>query len=157
MADRLTACVSRSGSAMPTAATAIRASGARFVYAPAGLPLLAHPPAELVLLRANAAALTREDLYSHLLRSLCPVTNQPDLGSIEILNDEAQAEPVELDNGVDAVPEIVTGKHLVDPVHRNVAEPHHARIARVVRAPARDRVKVIADLDDLVVHFNLLL
>lgn len=34
------------------------------------------------LLRADGGEIVREDLYSHLLRSLCPVTNQPDSGSI---------------------------------------------------------------------------
>jgi len=36
------------------------------------------------LLRADAATIVREDLYSHLLRSLCPVTSQPDAGSVLI-------------------------------------------------------------------------
>ena len=36
------------------------------------------------LLRASAEKVIREDIYSHLLRSLCPVTNQPDMGSILI-------------------------------------------------------------------------
>jgi 7-cyano-7-deazaguanine reductase len=34
------------------------------------------------LLRADAGTLVREDLYSDALRSLCPVTGQPDLGSV---------------------------------------------------------------------------
>lgn len=34
------------------------------------------------LLHANADNVVREDLYSHLLRGLCPVTNQPDSGSL---------------------------------------------------------------------------
>ena len=36
------------------------------------------------LLRADKNKIVREDLYSHLLRSLCPVTNQPDMGSLLI-------------------------------------------------------------------------
>lgn len=35
-------------------------------------------------LQADAGVTIREDLYSHLLRSLCPVTAQPDAGSIHI-------------------------------------------------------------------------
>ena len=34
------------------------------------------------LLVANADKIVHEDLHSHLLRSLCPVTNQPDSGSV---------------------------------------------------------------------------
>ena len=34
------------------------------------------------LLDADADDIVAEDLYSHLLRSLCPVTGQPDVGSI---------------------------------------------------------------------------
>ena len=36
------------------------------------------------LLAADADTIVHEDLYSHLLRGLCPVTNQPDTGSILI-------------------------------------------------------------------------
>ncbi len=36
------------------------------------------------LLHANALQETSEDLYSHLLRSLCPVTGQPDMASLQI-------------------------------------------------------------------------
>jgi len=36
------------------------------------------------LLSADTENLVSEDLYSHLLRSLCPVTNQPDIGSVMI-------------------------------------------------------------------------
>ena len=36
------------------------------------------------LLRANPDKVVSEDLYSHLLRSLCPVTSQPDSGSLLI-------------------------------------------------------------------------
>ncbi len=36
------------------------------------------------LLRADADTVVREDLYSDALRSLCPVTAQPDLGSVLI-------------------------------------------------------------------------
>ncbi len=35
-------------------------------------------------LEADERESTREELYSHLLRSLCPVTSQPDLGSVMI-------------------------------------------------------------------------
>lgn len=34
------------------------------------------------LLRADAGDVVSETLHSHLLRSLCPVTNQPDIGSV---------------------------------------------------------------------------
>jgi 7-cyano-7-deazaguanine reductase len=34
------------------------------------------------LLSSDRQAVVEEDLYSHLLRSLCPVTNQPDSGSV---------------------------------------------------------------------------
>jgi len=36
------------------------------------------------LLRADASTPVTEDLHSHLLRSLCPVTAQPDIGSLQI-------------------------------------------------------------------------
>jgi len=36
------------------------------------------------LLQADAHDIVREDLFSHLLRSLCPVTSQPDTGSLLI-------------------------------------------------------------------------
>ena len=36
------------------------------------------------LLSSDAAALVEERLHTHLLRSLCPVTGQPDIGSLEI-------------------------------------------------------------------------
>ena len=35
-------------------------------------------------LRADARSLVREDLHTHLLRSLCPITAQPDIGSLQI-------------------------------------------------------------------------
>ena len=35
-------------------------------------------------LHADPRTLVREDLYTHLLRSLCPVTAQPDIGSLQI-------------------------------------------------------------------------
>ena len=35
-------------------------------------------------LHADAEQIVAEDLYTHLLRSLCPVTNQPDAGSVLI-------------------------------------------------------------------------
>lgn len=38
-------------------------------------------PASLL---ADAATVVTEDLHSHLLRSLCPVTRQPDIGSVQI-------------------------------------------------------------------------
>jgi 7-cyano-7-deazaguanine reductase len=34
------------------------------------------------LLRADPAKIVSEELHSHLLRSLCPVTSQPDIGSV---------------------------------------------------------------------------
>ncbi len=36
------------------------------------------------LLSADPAEIVREDLHTHLLRSLCPVTRQPDSGSLQI-------------------------------------------------------------------------
>jgi 7-cyano-7-deazaguanine reductase len=39
---------------------------------------------EFPALRADAGSIVSEELYSHLLRSNCPVTNQPDTGSILI-------------------------------------------------------------------------
>lgn len=36
------------------------------------------------LLRADATKIVSEHLHSHLLRSLCPVTEQPDIGSVSI-------------------------------------------------------------------------
>ena len=36
------------------------------------------------LLQADKQTLVEEDLHTHLLRSLCPVTSQPDIGSLQI-------------------------------------------------------------------------
>jgi len=36
------------------------------------------------LLKADPATIVEEDLYTHLLRSLCPVTTQPDFGSVTV-------------------------------------------------------------------------
>lgn len=36
------------------------------------------------LLRADSGSIVTEDLHTHLLRSLCPVTSQPDTGSVQI-------------------------------------------------------------------------
>ena len=36
------------------------------------------------LLRTEQSDIVREDLHTHLLRSLCPVTAQPDIGSLQI-------------------------------------------------------------------------
>lgn len=36
------------------------------------------------LLRSDPAIVVKEDLYTHLLRSLCPVTAQPDTGSLAV-------------------------------------------------------------------------
>ena len=36
------------------------------------------------MISADTRSLVREDLYTHLLRSLCPVTAQPDIGSLQI-------------------------------------------------------------------------
>jgi 7-cyano-7-deazaguanine reductase len=36
------------------------------------------------LLQSNSNTIVRESLHSHLLRSLCPVTDQPDSGSVQI-------------------------------------------------------------------------
>ncbi len=35
-------------------------------------------------LRVDERSMVREDLYTHVLRSLCPVTSQPDIGSLQI-------------------------------------------------------------------------
>jgi len=40
--------------------------------------------ADATLLKVDTGANVEEDLHSHLLRSLCPVTGQPDIGSIAI-------------------------------------------------------------------------
>ena len=48
------------------------------------------------LLRSDPNVLTREDLYSHLLRSLCPVTNQPDTGSLLVSYTGPRIEPASL-------------------------------------------------------------
>lgn len=39
---------------------------------------------DAALLRSDESEVVREDLHSHLLRSLCPVTAQPDIGSLQI-------------------------------------------------------------------------
>ena len=39
---------------------------------------------DAALLHADSSDRVSEDLYSHLLRSLCPVTSQPDIGSVQI-------------------------------------------------------------------------
>ena len=36
------------------------------------------------LLQADSDTIVEEDLHTHLLRSLCPVTSQPDIGSLQI-------------------------------------------------------------------------
>jgi 7-cyano-7-deazaguanine reductase len=36
------------------------------------------------LLRADAATIVEESVHTHLLRSLCPVTGQPDIGSLQV-------------------------------------------------------------------------
>jgi len=36
------------------------------------------------LLQADSGTIVEEDLYTHLLRSLCPVTQQPDFGSVSV-------------------------------------------------------------------------
>ena len=47
-------------------------------------------------LLANAAGESTETLYSHLLRSLCPVTNQPDLGSVLVRYSGPRIDPAAL-------------------------------------------------------------
>ena len=44
----------------------------------------ANGDADATLLKVDTSTNLTEDLYSHLLRSLCPVTGQPDIGSIAI-------------------------------------------------------------------------
>jgi 7-cyano-7-deazaguanine reductase len=36
------------------------------------------------LLRSDSGNVVSESLHTHLLRSLCPVTNQPDMGSLQL-------------------------------------------------------------------------
>jgi 7-cyano-7-deazaguanine reductase len=48
------------------------------------------------LLRAEPAAATTESLHSHLLRSLCPVTGQPDIGSVLVTYRGPRIDPAAL-------------------------------------------------------------
>lgn len=48
------------------------------------------------LLETERGALAREDFYTHLLRSLCPVTGQPDLGSVLVSYRGPRIEPASL-------------------------------------------------------------
>jgi 7-cyano-7-deazaguanine reductase len=43
-----------------------------------------HWEVDAALLRIESENIVNEELYSHLLRSLCPVTSQPDIGSLAI-------------------------------------------------------------------------
>jgi len=43
-----------------------------------------HWEVDAALLRIESENIVSEELYSHLLRSLCPVTSQPDIGSLAI-------------------------------------------------------------------------
>ena len=51
---------------------------------------------EPALLRAEPAVTTDECLHSHLLRSLCPVTGQPDLGSVLVSYRGPRIDPADL-------------------------------------------------------------
>ncbi|HEX5788288.1 MAG TPA: NADPH-dependent 7-cyano-7-deazaguanine reductase QueF [Woeseiaceae bacterium] len=51
---------------------------------------------EPALLRAEPAVTTDESLHSHLLRSLCPVTGQPDLGSVLVSYRGPRIDPADL-------------------------------------------------------------
>lgn len=42
------------------------------------------PEVSPALLQADDRTIVTEDLHSHLLRSLCPVTRQPDIGSLQV-------------------------------------------------------------------------
>jgi len=48
------------------------------------------------LLRSDASEHVREDLHTHLLRSLCPVTAQPDIGSLQISYSGPRIDPAAL-------------------------------------------------------------
>lgn len=48
------------------------------------------------LLHTDSRGITRAELYSHLLRSLCPVTGQPDTGSILVSYRGPRIEPASL-------------------------------------------------------------
>ena len=48
------------------------------------------------LLRIDPDVLVEEDLYTHLLRSLCPVTAQPDVGSLAVHYRGAKIDPASL-------------------------------------------------------------
>lgn len=48
------------------------------------------------LLRSDASERIREDLHTHLLRSLCPVTAQPDIGSLQISYSGPRIDPAAL-------------------------------------------------------------
>jgi 7-cyano-7-deazaguanine reductase len=48
------------------------------------------------LLKSNPDTIVSEELYTHLLRSLCPVTSQPDMGSIAIHYHGPQIDPASL-------------------------------------------------------------
>jgi 7-cyano-7-deazaguanine reductase len=48
------------------------------------------------LLKADPGTIVEEDLYTHLLRSLCPVTAQPDFGSLSVQYRGPKIDPVSL-------------------------------------------------------------
>ena len=50
----------------------------------------------LFLLRADPDDIVEECLHTHLLRSLCPVTGQPDLGSLQICYRGPRIDPAAL-------------------------------------------------------------
>ena len=48
---------------------------------------------DAALLRSDADDIVKESLHTHLLRSLCPVTNQPDVGSLQLTYDGPRIDP----------------------------------------------------------------
>lgn len=83
----LSACV---GAALTVSVLPIEASQSRRVSRLAGACLDAVPvtcttwEVDAGLLGADRANIVAEDLHTHVLRSLCPVTGQPDSGSVQI-------------------------------------------------------------------------
>lgn len=51
---------------------------------------------DATLLNADASDVVNESLHTHLLRSLCPVTNQPDSGSLQVTYSGPRIEPESL-------------------------------------------------------------
>ena len=81
---------SRSGAEITVRLQSIADTEAKVVSRLPGLCLDAlpvecgHSTVDAALLEIDASGQVEEDLHSHLLRSLCPVTGQPDIGSIAV-------------------------------------------------------------------------